>query len=103
MTSETPPASAGKSAPTTRQVVLRRPVYTLPGRRPQPIGATISVPVAEAAMFVARGIATYVGQKAPDQIPTITPVGADGGEADTAKVAASMAPAPPLQEKPSAG
>ncbi|WP_308721025.1 hypothetical protein [Komagataeibacter xylinus] len=94
MTDKTTPA-------TTREIVLRRPVYTQPGRRPSPAGATITVPAQEAAMLVNRGFAVYPGTAAAAHVATIKPNGPD--EPPPEQVAASMPPAPPLEkEKPAA-
>lgn len=86
------------------QVILRRPVYTQPGRRPQPVGTKITVSSYEAAMFIARGIAVAAGSPYADRIRTIAPVATDGVQpVDPDEVAASMPPAPPLkEEKPAA-
>ncbi|MBL7233378.1 hypothetical protein [Komagataeibacter oboediens] len=94
MTDKTTPAI-------TREIILRRPVYTQPGRRPSPAGTTITVAAAEAAMLVSRGFAVYPGTPAAAHIATISPNGP--GEPPPEQVAASMPPAPaPVKEKPTA-
>ncbi|MBV1823371.1 hypothetical protein [Komagataeibacter oboediens] len=91
-----------KTAPaTTREIILRRPVYTQPGRRPSPAGTTIAVAAAEAAMLVSRGFAAYPGTPAAAHVATISPNGP--GEPHPEQVAASMSAAPDLvKEKPAA-
>ena len=85
----------------TREITLRRPVYTQPGKRPSPSGATITVAVDEAAMLVSRGFAIYPGTVASAHVATISPNGP--GEPPPEQVAASMPPAPALaKEKPPA-
>ncbi|GBQ65745.1 hypothetical protein [Komagataeibacter swingsii] len=88
----------------TAQVILRRPVYTQPGRRPHPVGAEITLPSYEAAMFIARGIAVAASSSDAERVRTIAPVATDGTQpVDPDKVAASMPPAPALaKEKPPA-
>ncbi|WP_075632602.1 hypothetical protein [Novacetimonas hansenii] len=81
-----------------REIILRRPVYTQPGRRPSPAGTTIAVPADEAAMLVNRGFAVYPGTAAA-HVATISPNGP--GELPPGQVAASMPSAPALvKEKP---
>lgn len=79
---------------TTREIILRRPVYTQPGKRPSPAGATIAVSAEEAAMLVARGFAAYPGTAAAAHVATISPNGP--GEPPPEQVAASMPVAPAL-------